>query len=357
MAALYARGRRRYKSAIQSAPMRAAGPLVLLNAALVLGLCAGRGGAGAVAPSHAIALPPLVAAPMPAPVAESPATLVPAPLAVAVAETAVARELPRHEELAARAEAGDAEAALDLANMLESCADRDETRAIMHVIVTDDGGAPACGDADTCASVDRLYDEFDRSLEGWRDAERECAAVPHDWLDARGKWLRRAAELGDPEAMACYAVAGVELAPSSFHAEFAPYMEHWRSHAAAYAWQAWDRGEPRAALALARLYGPASGLRTDAAIAVEPDPRLSFRFALFVTRALDLDPEVSDLAAQVEATASSMSPTAYVEEDEWAQARLPAFRARLALPSRMPEGCWQHFAMFERTDVAATAMR
>jgi len=134
-------------------------------------------------------------------------------------------------------------------------------------------------------------------------------------------------------------------------------MEHWRSHAASYAWQAWDRGEPRAALALARLYAPAAGARADSATAVDPDPRLSFRFALFVTRALDLDPGESDLAAQVETTASSLTPSAYVEEDEWARARLPAFRARLALPSRMPEACWQHFAIFENAPRTATAMR
>src|SRR5262245_42558593 len=102
--------------------MRAAGPLVLLNDALVLGPCAGRGGAGAVALPHGVALPPLIAAPPPTPA--------PAPAPITVSETVVPETvsetvigaLPRHEELAARAEAGDAEAALDLANMLEACA-------------------------------------------------------------------------------------------------------------------------------------------------------------------------------------------------------------------------------------------
>lgn len=340
--------------------MRALGPLVLFSAVSMLGISAGHWpvALAPVPPSGASA--PMLAAPLAvaAPVPEAaPAPPRRRPARAPVATPPTDADQPRHEALAARAEGGNPEAALELAGMLEACAARDETRSIMHVIVADDGSAPECSDAHACAAIERLYDEFDRSLQGWRDAERDCAAVPEDWLDERGRWLKRAAELGDAEAMACYAVAGAELAPSPFHSSWAPWMEHWRGHAIGWAWQAWDRGEPRAALALARLYAPQVGRSVDAVSAGEPNPRLAFRFALLLTRALDLDPTDNDLAALVENAATQLTPSEFADEEAWALARLPALEKRLALPSRMPEDCWQHFAVFERAVDYRSAMR
>jgi hypothetical protein len=227
----------------------------------------------------------------------------------------------------------------------------------MQIIISDTGHAPNCEDTQSCAAVERLYDEFERSLQRWADADGACRVVPRSWIDSRGRWLQRAAELGDAEAMACYALVGVEMAPSSFHGAWAPWMQHWREHALAWAWEAWDKGEPRAALALARLYGPVVNLRDSGGVG-EPDPDLSFRFSLLLTRALDLNPGDSDLAANVDSASDQLAPSAFADEQAWVEQRLPALRKRLALPSRTPDDCWQNFAMFEnRSPAAYDAMR
>lgn len=271
------------------------------------------------------------------------------------AADAASPELPRHRELARRAREGSIGASLELARLLDACVERDETRLVMHVVTSDMDRTPACTDADSCAAVERVYEEMHRSLAQWRDVDADCRTVPTRWLRTRGRWLRRAAELGDGEARACYALAAAELAPPPTHRDYARWLEQWRVHALPWAWQAWRDGEPRAALALARIYGPDVYFRGDASEVADADIGLQYRFERLLADALDLDPVESDVAASALAIADTLSAAEQADADSWISAQLPRFAAGFARSSRTPDACWQHFAMFERSATSTAA--
>jgi hypothetical protein len=255
----------------------------------------------------------------------------------------------RYADLAARAR-DDAGAALELVRELDACARVRETRAIMTVIARDaeSPGDVRCKDDAECARLDSVYDEFRESIERLRRDEPRCHDLPPPRLEERGPWLERAAELGDTEAMVCYALAGAELAPPPSDERWGPWMDRWRRTAMPWAWEAWRRGDVRAALALARTYGPDDYWRGGADDLTPADVRLEYRFALLLTRALDLEPGTSDLARTVIAAAESLNPGELALAGDAVDADLERVRRARGLPFRTPEGCWQHFAIFER---------
>lgn len=327
--------------------MRALGLLLLVVAALTLGFQAARKAPETETPA-ARSLVQAAARDRPRAyarhAADAPTTAkgeAPAP-----AKSRATRTESRHERLAGRAAAGDVGAALELAHLLEACTERDETRSVMGVFVQDWAAAPLCDTPESCAALERVYDEYQQSLRQWRAVERDCREVSRAWLETRGRWLRRAAELGDTEAMACYALAGVELAPHPGQESWTSWMDRWHDDALRMAWDAWHRGDPRGALALARIYAP-TGYRGDASDLAEPNVRLEYRFALLVTRALDLDPGESEIAQIAAESADSFTPTELADEDAWVAAHLAAIRTRPARASRTPARCWEHFAVFE----------
>lgn len=254
--------------------------------------------------------------------------------------------LARHEQLAARAQAGELRAALALAQLLDACTEREETRLQMAALAEDWGAAPACDSSARCrADAERIADlQAALAMVGAR--ELDCRDIPHDWLLARGRWLLQAAESGDSESMACYALVGGELAPPPTAPDYPAWMARWHEVGLDWAWDAWRRGDPRGALALARIYGPRNYFRGEADDLADEDPRWHRRFALLLTRALALAPDTSDLAA---AAAIPAPDDAVARADQaWVQAELPRMRARLPLASRTPDDCWRHFELFPR---------
>jgi hypothetical protein len=217
---------------------------------------------------------------------------------------------------------------------------------MMKIIEQDWGPARACADSEDCAATENEFDQLRDSLSRSRAAEPDCRSVPRAWITLRGRWLERAAELGDPEARACYALAGVELAPQAFNQAFAAWMENWRRQALPWAWDAWRSGDPRAALALARIYAPSSNFGGDIGL-TEPDQALADRFALLLTRALDLGPHQGDPALDVQRQAAPSGDDARGDEEAWVEAQLPRVEQGLGTASRTPNQCWQHFAVFE----------
>ena len=253
---------------------------------------------------------------------------------------------PLHELLAERAQNGDAGAALELARLLEACTERNETAGMMAILSQDWGPAPTCVDRGECEAQDQVFDAFVDSFSRSRAADRACRNVPRDWITRRGRWLERAAELGDPEARACYALVGVELAPQSYDTSSALWLEQWRRQALPWAWDAWRRGEPRAALALARLYAPGATVAGDVRL-VEPEPARAYRFALLLARLVDLDQGADDLAQLTARAAEWLSPRELAEGEFWVQSELARVARGTGRASRTPNRCWQHFAVFE----------
>ena len=253
---------------------------------------------------------------------------------------------PLHELLAERARNGDSGAALELARLLEACAERSETAGMMAILSQDWGPAPTCADRGECEAQDHAFDAFVDSFSRSRASDRTCKNVPRDWIARRGRWLERAAELGDSEARACYALVGVELAPQAYDASSALWLEQWRRQALPWAWDAWRRGEPRAALALARLYAPGATVAGDVRL-VEPEPARAYRFALLLARLVDLDQGADDLAQLTSRAAEWLSPRELAEGEFWVQSELARVARGTGRASRTPNRCWQHFAVFE----------
>jgi len=246
-----------------------------------------------------------------------------------------------HERLAQAARGGDIGAALDLAGLLDACAEREDLRVQMSALGQDWGPAPDCGSESGC-------DADTRGLASLRDAMEEagaraldCRDITPAWLETRGEWLVRAAELGHTEAMSCYALAGGELSPHPTLPASSPWLERWHRQGLGMAWSAWRRGDPRAAVALARAYGPRSYFRGATDDLAPADPRWHRRFSAYLTVALDLAANDSDLWLPLDADALDAADRAWLSD---ALSRVPV---RWPLASGTPEACWHHFDIFE----------
>jgi hypothetical protein len=249
------------------------------------------------------------------------------------------------DPLEARAKGGDPSAQLQWLDRLDACARHREAALVLDTMAQFHGDRETCATAEACAALERLYDDFAAELGRWHEDAQRCGTIGRSAIELRGAWLAAAARAGEPDAMACYALAGHELAPHPSREEWPGWMEAWRRDALTMAWNAWRAGEPRAALALARIYGQDSYYRLDAAELADADPRIEYRYASLIVRSFDLDPE-HGLVRGADLAASALDTDELAAAERWLTLELPAFRARLDRASRVPDDCWQHFAMF-----------
>lgn len=245
--------------------------------------------------------------------------------------------------LSAAAENGDRDAALRLASELDRCLARNETRVEFDTIAMFADYPFTCGNPAQCRHLDATYEQFQASLKDAEDAAGLCADVPVAWLQTRGHWLERAAESGDLQARACYAVVGPEVGPSQEWPGGVDWMRRWRERALPWAWEAYENGEPRAAVALARIYAHERLWYSDLGQIGEPDAALEYRFNAYLVRRFGLAAD-SEFAQRAAEAATLLDAATRAGADTELDADLRRDLARTPEPDHTPGRCLGEFA-------------
>lgn len=253
--------------------------------------------------------PPLAPTPLPVPCVGGPCsdTVIPVIAMRGGADPHAHRDpdalITTYATLSAAAENGDRDAALRLAAELDRCLARNETKVEFDTIAMFADFPFTCGNPAQCRHLDATYEQFQASLKDAEAAAGLCADVPVAWLQTRGHWLERAAESGDLQARACYAIVGPEVGPSQEWPGGVDWMRRWQERALPWAWEAFRNGEPRAAVALARIYAHERLWYSDLGQIGEPDAALEYRFNAYLVRRFGL-PADSEFSVRAEAAAA-----------------------------------------------------
>jgi hypothetical protein len=248
-----------------------------------------------------------------------------------------------YASLSAAAENGDRDAALRLASELERCLARNETKVEFDTVAMFADFPFTCGNPAQCRHLDATYEQFQASLKDAEAAAGLCAEVPVAWLQTRGHWLERAAESGDWQARACYAVVGPEVGPSQEWPGGADWMRRWQERALPWAWEAFEHGEPRAAVALARIYAHEQLWYSDLGRIGEPDAALEYRFNAYLVRRFGLAAD-SEFADRAQAAAALLDADARRDADADLETDLRRDAGRTPAPDHTPGRCLGEFA-------------
>ncbi len=245
--------------------------------------------------------------------------------------------------LSAAAENGDRAAALRLAAELDRCLARNETKVEFDTIAMFADFPFTCGNPAQCRHLDATYEQFQASLKDAEAAAGLCADVPVAWLQTRGHWLERAAEAGDLQARACYAIVGPEVGPSQEWPGGVDWMRRWQERALPWAWEAFRNGEPRAAVALARIYAHERLWYSDLGQIGEPDAALEYRFNAYLVRRFGLAAD-SEFATRAEAAAALLDDSTRHDADADLDADLRRDAGWAPAPDHTPGRCLGEFA-------------
>jgi hypothetical protein len=246
-----------------------------------------------VTPRSASALPPMPAADVP--IAES------------------------FEALAARARAGDANAALRLLRELGHCV-----------------AQPGTPDVSDDSPNDLQYLQAQITRGELAGAQAACPNVTPDELATVGEWLQRAADSGDPGAALCYVMLATwdRYLPDRYSDAWVESMQRYRATARTYAERALAAGYAQASWF---LYDSASGIYSTNLFPIDrdidPDFERAYALALFrgamsAAREDASDPnEARSWQMRAAALRLQLSDAAIARAERWASAELAALPA------------------------------
>ena len=167
----------------------------------------------------------------------------------------------RYAELARRAEAGERDAATELANLLTRCAGVNANqREVISLTMMLDPETRHFGNSSKdfgSSALRARLDEAQARLDANRTA---CAGTTKQQVETRAHWLYRAGELGDAQAALEFG-EGTFLYPDMF--DQLDQIPFWRDHAQEMLESAMRGGKHDAVLILARAYDPDPTFRAD----------------------------------------------------------------------------------------------
>lgn len=239
-------------------------------------------------------------------------------------------DTPLHKiyaNLAARAQAGDAAAAMRLVDDLQRCEDRRGISRLMNTVANRMQsktwtGQP--GKGDFSARQIQSYTDYLQKLDAL------CSGITPDQVNERGQWLRRAALDGDSEAMVCYAAAPGYFGPKWLSDAWFEWIEQWRAEAPQMAATAFAAGQVDVLPLLQDAYSegmPNIHMRmtqTQLGQLTLPDPTLAYAFALLVERAAPLN-GLSYSQKIVDSTVAALTPAQIERARSYADAEWPRF--------------------------------
>ncbi|MBL8297166.1 MAG: hypothetical protein JNN30_02355 [Rhodanobacteraceae bacterium] len=262
-----------------------------------------------------------------------------------------AREQPiasYYDELAQRAQDGDAHAARRLADDLHECATRERQldraerllrglrsgrhqsgAAVLPADESEDGGG---------SFADRRLDAAERFVERAVSAEKRCEGIAPETLVASAEWIRQAALAGDLEAKLCYAIAPNDWNRDLLSPQWVAWAERWNRESPTLVQQAFEGGLPEAAAVLSTMYS--AWQPRDARPWSErlgDDPYWAYAYAVIAQQTLSAD-EAAHWSAMLRRHAARLSAEQIARADAWANAA----RARIRFQTPATESAPEH---------------
>jgi hypothetical protein len=242
-----------------------------------------------------------------------------------------------YAELAARAHAGDTQAAMRLVYDLQRCQYRDAL-STSTLAVADRMRAQAA--PESAAQAESMSGYLSRDLDHLDKLDALCAGITPGQIDARGEWLRLAAQEGDAQAMVCYAVAPFDFGPTPMSDAWFDWAEQWRKDAPIFVARAFAAGQADVVPLLRDAYDQGALLGdyrlTSYAYSqlVSPDPMLAYAYALLYER---VAPQSGlESARRIAQTArTGLSDDQIAQAQRFADEAWPRFAAQAGLRSNL----------------------
>jgi hypothetical protein len=221
------------------------------------------------------------------------------------------------DELQARADAGDAEAASRLARDLNKCTRIDELKRTLPqmlplVLAEDDKNQSV----DELSWHEKMLGIYQQKLDLIRDNESFCAGVGREDLETVTPALLRAAQLGDLASTNCY--LGMSTLGMPGLLDHPEWLTDYKQNALQLVQAAFERGDWVAVGMLEHAYGPFRFQTQFLTQLTEPDTTAYYRY-LRLQRLGASGDFLARLDKQIEAAQQDLTPPQIADGDAWAQ--------------------------------------
>jgi hypothetical protein len=178
---------------------------------------------------------------------------------------------------------------------------------------------------------------IDQSLGALEVTDNLCEGITQEQIDMRGEALRRAALLGDPTALVCYAASVLYTGPEFLSDSWFAYAERWKSEAPEFARRAFDKGQANVVPLLLDAYMPQVGegrKSFELSQLIAPNPQLAFALASLYAR---LVPESDMAAAQASAEGlrAGLTPKEIDAAEDFVLREWPRFESQAGSPKNL----------------------
>lgn len=334
-----------------------AGNLWLLAACFAVGIAGGHGyarlrsSAPEVIATDAAAPPPAAAGEQTNTAgARTTGAAAPAPPSPASSVTAAAAALPPadatvadyYDELLARAQAGDGAAGRRLATDLFECAGQGRRFESVETLLDDRGRranrrnpqqpAPPSGKEPPYDPEQHRLEVAERMLQLARQSQKRCAGLQGKTLADPSQLIRAAALAGDTQAQLCYALAPEAWRRDVLSPQWVDWNEHWNRESTTLLRQAFDNGQPEAALALSLMHTPWEWRESPSwAGRLGDDPYWAYAYGLVAQATLSPD-NASRWDESLAALSQRLDGARIAQAQAWAAAAQQRIRFRAPSP-------------------------